>query len=696
MKVSKFFASLQFRLLIIVLVIFIISNAIIVSVAMNLSQKSTTQSVDALLNTVAESAAEQIKAEEEKNFRMLNAIAKSDFLNDPNLSLLEKCQQLTRISKVSSDYENIGFYDLEGNSYTAAGQPINLKRNYIDNAKVGKTTITDPAINPVTNILFQIYAVPVYDSNNSPIGCLSLNIYGNVLSDRIKEISFGNTDSHVQVISRISGHTIASNDFSQVESFQDVNEDADDGVRPVLQRVMKGESGTQIFGTPGGAKMITAFCPIPGTDWSVFGACEYKDFYSDIENMSRIVAILSTIMIAVAFVSVGATMSISLKPLKKVKSAIEDVASGDADLTKRLDKRGNDEVSDVVVEFNRFMAKMQDIISQLKDSKTKLGGAGTTLLSSTQDTASSITQILSNIESVHSQITNQAGSVHETAGAVNEIASNIESLEKMIEKQSVCVSEASAAVEEMIGNISSVNTSVEKMTASFDVLNSDARNGQQVQMGVNEKIEQIKVQSEILQEANQAISAIAEQTNLLAMNAAIEAAHAGEAGKGFSVVADEIRKLSETSTQQSKTIGDQLSEIQRSINDVVAASEQSSAAFSSVTTKIKDTDDIVRQIKAAMEEQTEGSKQINNVLHVMNDSSLEVKTAGLEMAEGNKAILSEVRKLQDATEIMEESMNEMTVGAKKINETGEALREIASEMQDSIGEIGGQIDQFKV
>ncbi len=113
MKASKFFQSLQFRLIAIVTLIFLASNIVIVTVAMRLSTKSTNDSVDALLNAVAKSASEKIKAQEEKNFRMLNALALSDFLKDENLPLREKCAQLTKIAKVSDEYENIGFYDLE-------------------------------------------------------------------------------------------------------------------------------------------------------------------------------------------------------------------------------------------------------------------------------------------------------------------------------------------------------------------------------------------------------------------------------------------------------------------------------------------------------------------------------------------------------------------------------------------------------
>ena len=341
------------------------------------------------------------------------------------------------------------------------------------------------------------------------------------------------------------------------------------------------------------------------------------------------------------------------------------------------------------------MEKIKSVIEDVTVSREELGVAGNDMTESAQDTATSITQILANIQSMQNQIVNQSSSVEETAGAVNEIASNIESLEHMIETQSSGVTQASAAVEQMIGNIASVNSSVDKMANSFEELAQQAQTGANKQKDVNEKIEHIEGQSKMLQEANTAIANIAEQTNLLAMNAAIEAAHAGEAGKGFAVVADEIRKLSETSSAQSKTIGEQLKGIQSSIIDVVSVSQESSAAFNTVSEEIHATDQLVRQIKAAMEEQQTGSQQITDALHAMNDSTLEVRNAAAEMNEGNKAILEEVRQLQDVTSAMKGSMDEMSIGAEKINETGARLNTISDNMKGVIVKIGEQIDRFK-
>ena len=137
MKISKFFQTLQFRLIAIVLAIFIVSNVVIVSTTLNLSTNSTSKTVARLLDSVTDAAANKISGQTEKQFRMLQAIAEMDMLKSDEVPLLEKCQQLTRVSKMSSEYENIGFYDLDGNGYTAAGQKISLKRAYIDAAGRG-------------------------------------------------------------------------------------------------------------------------------------------------------------------------------------------------------------------------------------------------------------------------------------------------------------------------------------------------------------------------------------------------------------------------------------------------------------------------------------------------------------------------------------------------------------------------------
>ena len=439
-----------------------------------------------------------------------------------------------------------------------------------------------------------------------------------------------------------------------------------------------------------------AFASIPLVGWHLAMKKGY-DIHEFFEHgTTALIAGIITIIIVILLANQIVSM---LNHLHILNDAVLDLSSGNADLTKRVAFNGKTifkVFKSLVENENKFIEKLQAIIEKLKVSEADLNMVGLKLSSSMENTASSISQIISNIDSVHSQINSQSESVQETAGAVNQISANIDSLERMIQQQAAGVTQASSAVEEMIGNIQSVNVSVDKMADTFAQLEKQSQVGREKQNAVNDKILQIEDKSKMLQEANQAIANIAEQTNLLAMNAAIEAAHAGEAGKGFAVVADEIRKLSETSTEQSKTIGDQLNSIQASIVEVVSGSEESSKAFSIVSHEIENTNQLVNEIKNAMDEQNEGSKQVIETLRVMNNSTSEVSTSAKEMIEGNKLIFENIAGLQKSSNTMKSSMEEMAVGAQKISESGTALSHISEKMKYSIIDMQDQINQFTV
>ncbi len=430
--------------------------------------------------------------------------------------------------------------------------------------------------------------------------------------------------------------------------------------------------------------------------WTVVASVEKTEMLQIAHRMQSQSLVGGFIIAVILMILELIIIRIMIGKFDSIKKNIDDLNTGDKDLTKRLKINHNNEISQVKKSVNIFVNTVHETVREIGTANDNLKETFENVKTRLDETKSQMDQISSEINNASETLKEEDKSVMGTSELVSQISSNIGTLNQMIDSQVDAITQASAGIEEMIGNIQSISGSVDKMAGEFTELNAATVEGIEKNRIVNELLNSVLAQSKSLQDTNMVIANISSQTNLLSMNAMIESAHAGEAGKGFAVVAEEIRKLADTSATQSKSIGENLKLIAENIRKVVESADLSKASFEVVSNKTNNTSELVYSIKKATEEQSEGSKHLLETLSKMNNISVSVQRSSKKIESRTLSVLDSIAGLKESSMNMSQNFNKIVSTTEVTQETTQSLNKLTEDMTKAVDDISERIEEFKV
>ena len=339
------------------------------------------------------------------------------------------------------------------------------------------------------------------------------------------------------------------------------------------------------------------------------------DHVNEAVNTQRTKSILAALVVSLpllAFIWLF-IRNVVTTPLDNMVKGLRDIASGEGDLTRRLEVRSKDEIGEASIAFNQMMEKFGALVRHVSTSADEVSSAARNLAGSASQVASGSTQ-------QNDQSASAAAAVEKMVNSISSIAQSTEHVHDQSRESLRRSEEGNQSLSRLIDEVGQVESMVKQIA---------------------ESVNQFVQSTESITSMTREVRDIADQTNLLALNAAIEAARAGEQGRGFAVVADEVRKLAEKSAASAseidgitRSLSHQSEEVHQSIEEglkLITSSQKSmetvagvlASASSSVTEVGRGMDDIA----SATEEQRRNSSEVAANIEAIANMARENSTA---------------------------------------------------------------------